>query len=57
MDVGGSVAVVYYPRYPEHNRLEESRLIPVLACAYVPLTMASLGALFVGWRFIRGERY
>jgi hypothetical protein len=48
-----SLAVVYFPLYPAHNRLDESRYIPLLACAYVPLILFSLGALGAGWRLVR----
>jgi hypothetical protein len=50
MEEGGSIAVVYFAPYPQHNRLEESRYLPLLACGYVPLVIASLAGLLVGWR-------
>jgi hypothetical protein len=40
LEEGSPVAVVYFPPYPTHNRLDESRFIPVLACAYVPLVVS-----------------
>ncbi|HSJ53021.1 MAG TPA: hypothetical protein VLC52_04670 [Anaerolineae bacterium] len=48
-----TVSVVYFPPISEHNQLDQSRYIPLLACAYLPLTMIGLGALFVGWRLLR----
>jgi hypothetical protein len=39
IDDAGWVNVVYFPPYPVHNRLDESRFVPVLACAYVPLIL------------------
>jgi hypothetical protein len=46
------VDVVYFPLYPAHNRLEESRFVPLLACTYVPfLALASL-ALLAGRRLL-----
>lgn len=52
-DIGGlepsrAVAVIYFPLYPAHNRLDESRLVPVLACSYTPLVLLGCGSL-VGW--------
>ncbi len=43
------VDVVYFPLYPAHNRLEESRLVPLLACTYVPF-LALAGLALVGGR-------
>jgi hypothetical protein len=45
---GGRVDVVYLPAYPSHNRLDESRLVPVLACAYVPLILLGCAGLAIG---------
>jgi hypothetical protein len=43
---------MFHP-YPVHNRLDEARIIPVLACAYVPLFFLSLAGLVVGWKLLR----
>jgi hypothetical protein len=53
LEQGGSIAVVYFAPYPQHNRLEESRYLPLLACGYVPLVIASIAGLLVGWRSLR----
>lgn len=53
LEEGGTISVVYFAPLPQHNRLEDSRLIPVLACAYVPLVMVGLFSLMGGWRTIR----
>jgi hypothetical protein len=53
LETGRQVRAVYLPLYPEHNRLDESRFIPVLACAYVPLLLFGGGVLFWGWRSLR----
>ncbi|MFN2292400.1 MAG: DUF3592 domain-containing protein, partial [Anaerolineae bacterium] len=38
---GGPVRIVYFPLVPSHSRLEESRFLPALACAYVPLVVVA----------------
>jgi hypothetical protein len=40
------VDVIYFPLIPAHNRLEESRFVPLLACTYAPL-LAVAGLLLV----------
>jgi hypothetical protein len=45
---GGWVNVAYLPAYPAHNRLDESRFVPVLACAYVPLILVGCAGLAAG---------
>jgi hypothetical protein len=45
------VAVVYFPLYPAHNRLEESRYVPLLACTYMPLLVVA-GMSFVAARHL-----
>lgn len=50
IDSGHRVTVVYFPLYPAHNRLDDTRLVPVLACAYVPL-------LLLGWAVLAGGRH
>ena len=54
---GGPVEVVYFPPYPAHNRLEESRYIPILACAYVPIAVLSWLGLGLGWSLVRSRRW
>ena len=50
---GSPITVLYFPLYPEHNRLDDSRYISVLACAYLPFLLLSLLMLTAGWRLIR----
>lgn len=50
---GGPVDVVYFPLYPQHNRVDESRYVTVLACAYIPLAMLAWGALGAGLYLLR----
>jgi hypothetical protein len=45
---GGPIDVVYFPLYPTFNRLDETRFIPVLACAYIPLILLGWVGLAVG---------
>jgi hypothetical protein len=45
---GSWVDVVYLPAYPAHNRLDESRFVPVLACAYIPLILMGAAGLAAG---------
>ncbi len=52
---GGPIEVVYFPPYPAYNRLEESRFVPILACAYVPFFIVAWAALGVGWYLVRPE--
>jgi hypothetical protein len=52
---GGRVDVVYFPAYPAHNRLDESRFVPLLACAYVPLILLGLAGLVVGRSYIQNS--
>lgn len=50
---GSLVTVVYFPLYPTHNRLDEARFVPLLACAYVPLAFLTWAGLRVGWHLFR----
>jgi hypothetical protein len=50
---GIQVDVVYLPFYPAHNRLDESRFVPVLACAYVPLIFVCAAGLMFGRNLLR----
>jgi hypothetical protein len=51
----GDVSVIYFPLYPAHNRLEESRFIPLLACTYVPLLIAGGIMLLLGRQLLQRE--
>jgi hypothetical protein len=50
---GGPVRIVYFPLVPSHSRLEESRLLPALACAYVPLVIVTWAFLGAGWYLMK----
>ena len=50
---GPTVDVVYFPPIPTHNRLDESRFLPVLACAYIPLILVGCAGLIAGRNLVR----
>jgi len=50
---GTLVDVLYFPPLPIHNRLDASRYAGLLACAYVPLTVAGLVGLRLGQHLLR----
>jgi hypothetical protein len=52
----GTLAVVYFPLHPAHNRLEESRFIPLLACLYVPFLALGGAALGAARHLLRSQR-
>jgi len=49
------VRVVYFPLFPTHNRLQETRLVPLLACTYVPFLAVAGALLVVGRHLLRTE--
>lgn len=51
VDTGETIAIVYFPLYPAHNRMDESRYVPFLACTYLPL-IALAGAALAGARHL-----
>jgi len=53
---GGPIDVVYFPLYPQHNRVDESRFVSVLACAYIPFVLFAWGALAGGVYLLRPAR-
>lgn len=53
---GGTLNVVYFPLYPAHNRMEESRFIPLLACTYLPFFLLSGVALAAARHLLRAQR-
>jgi hypothetical protein len=52
IDGTGSVEVVYFPAYPTHNRLDDSRFMAVVGCAYVPLIALGFTGLVAGRRLL-----
>ena len=53
LEEGGPVDVVYFPLYPAYSRLEESRFVPLLACAYIPLIIVAWASLGSGYTLLR----
>jgi hypothetical protein len=53
MEEGKAVGVVYFSLYPEHNQLDESRFVTILACAYMPFVLVSVTAIIGGLRLVR----
>ena len=49
MSEGTSIDIVYFPLYPQLNRLDDSRWVFFLSCTYIPLIVISLIGLRVGW--------
>ncbi len=56
LEEGGDVSVVYFPPFPRHNRVDEARFVPVLACGYLPLVVVAWASLGVGWYMLRSTR-
>ncbi len=50
---GSRVDVRYFPLYPQHNRLDDSRFVPILACAYVPVVLICGLIVAGGWHLIQ----
>jgi len=50
---GGPLAVVYFPLYPALNRLEDARFIPLLVCAYLPISFLGWLGVSLGWYLLR----
>lgn len=53
LEEGGSIDVVYFSPYPSHNRIDDSRFVPALACAYLPFLILCALCAAVGWRLGR----
>jgi hypothetical protein len=53
LEKGGSINVVYFSLYPSHNRIDDSRFVPALACAYIPFLFVCAFAAILGWRLAR----
>jgi len=51
----GQVSVVYFPLYPAHNRIEESRYVPMLACTYLPFLVLAGAGLLAARHLLRRE--
>lgn len=49
MGEGQNVEIVYFPLYPNLNRLDDSRWVFFLSCTYIPLIVISVIGLRLGW--------
>jgi hypothetical protein len=56
LSIGGPIDIVYFALYPAHSRLDESRFVSVLACAYVPLLTLTWVCLAIGWYLLDPRR-
>jgi len=50
---GQQVDIVYFPLYPNLNRLDDSRWAAFLSCTYIPLIAIAFIGLRVGWYMLR----
>ncbi len=50
---GSPVAVIYFPPYPQHNRLDDTRYIVLLLLGYLPFAVIGGGALWGGWHLLK----
>jgi hypothetical protein len=53
LEVGGPVAVLYFPLYPSHARLADQRFIGVYLCSYLPFAIAGWAGMSAGWYLLR----
>ena len=53
LEKGDLIIVVYFPPYPAHNRLDDSRFVPIYACTYVPTAVLGWAGLVFGWRLLQ----
>jgi hypothetical protein len=53
LEQGDLIIVVYFPPYPAHNRLDDSRFVPIYACTYVPTVVLGWAGLVFGWRLLQ----
>ena len=54
--VGAEIDVIYFVLYPSHNRLDDTRFIPVLLVAYFPLAALAFFGLGGGVYLMRDAR-
>ena len=47
------VDVIYFPLIPTHNRLSDTRYIPIYICLYVPVLVLGLIGFRLGWSVLR----
>jgi len=47
---GGQIDVVYFPPYPQHNRIDDTRFVPLMVCGYMPAVLIAVALLVAGWQ-------
>jgi len=53
LGIGSPVDIVYFPLYPLHNRLDDSRFVLFLALIYAPLVFLAWAGLTAGCHLLR----
>lgn len=53
LGVGSPVDIVYFPLYPSHSRLDDTRFILLLAITYLPLIFLTWAGLTLGCYLLR----
>jgi len=53
IEEGSGLDIVYFPLYPDHNRLDDSRFVALLACANLPFAVVGAISMLLGWRLLR----
>ncbi len=53
VETGAPVSIVYFPLYPQHNRLDDSRFIPLLFLSYFPLFVLCAFSIGGAWYLLR----
>jgi hypothetical protein len=55
LGVGSPVDIVYFPLYPVHNRLDDTRFILLFAITYVPIVFLTWAGLTLGCYLLRRQ--
>jgi hypothetical protein len=52
---GGSIQIKYFPLYPSHSRLDDSRYISFYICTYVPITFFVLAGFIAAVHLLKPQ--
>jgi hypothetical protein len=52
---GAEIPIVYSPLNPANNRVDDSRFMPLMLCAYLPFIIAIWFCLKTGWNILSEE--
>lgn len=52
---GDEIAIVFSPIDTSNNRVDDSRFVPLLICAYIPFIFAIWFCLSTGWKILSDE--